>query len=73
MATDILDDLSRRIRTKFEEDRQGLSFSQYLEFFQEAPRHHGRSVAQYLRDMSSELPGTNGRWLSDQAARLGVH
>ncbi len=51
MATDILDGLSRRIRTKFEEDRQVLSFSQYLELFQESPREHGRSVAQYLRDM----------------------
>lgn len=51
MATDILDGLSRRIRSKFEEDRQVLSFAQYLELFREAPRQHGRSVAQYMRDM----------------------
>src|SRR5512138_2975160 len=39
------------VKTSFVENRSILSFDEYLQAFQEAPRLHARSAAQYLRDV----------------------
>ena len=39
------------VKGAFDENRSILSFEEYLEAFVEAPRHHARSSAQYLRDV----------------------
>ncbi len=39
------------VKSSFVENRSILSFEEYLSAFAEAPRHHARSSAQYLRDV----------------------
>ena len=48
MTDSLLRDLSGQLKQRFDEDRQVLSFAEYLDLFREQPRQQGRSVAQYL-------------------------
>jgi predicted Ser/Thr protein kinase len=54
------------VHEKFVANRMILSFEEYIDLFQRAPRLHARSSAQYLRDAmdaygSSDLEGPAGR------------
>ncbi len=46
----LLDEVASEVREDFEANRRIMSFSQFLEAFEEHPRRHARSSVQYLRD-----------------------
>src|SRR5512145_2554090 len=50
-ARRFLSTVGNGVKGAFAENRSILSFEEYLDAFHEAPRHHARSSAQYIRDV----------------------